>query len=337
MTYGAALHELAAPDRGGRVLNVVLGFPTLEGYLASDGHYFGATVGRYANRIAGAAFSLDGIRYGLDANDGRNSLHGGSAGLDKRLWELASTRADAESSRAHFRYTSPDGEMGYPGRLELETSFVLSRDGSLRIAYRATTDRPTVVNLTNHALWNLAGEGNGTVDAHLLRVDARRYLPVDGELIPTGEIAPVAGTPFDFTRPVAIGRRVDDGAVQLRRARGYDHTFVLDRADDSTPSLAARLEEPRSGRVLEVLTTEPGLHVYSGNFLDGRLRGPSGRRYVRRAGIGLETQHFPDSPHHDGFPTTVLRPGGIFTSTTCYRFAVERGAPVRDAAGPRRS
>ena len=327
MTYGAAIQRLSAPDRHGRLLNVALGFSTLAAYVGNDGHYFGATIGRYANRIGGARFTLDGVEHELVANDGENSLHGGPAGLDKQVWQLVTASADHDSARVVLRHTSHDGEMGYPGTLEVGTTYTLTNDGSLHIAYRASTDRPTVVNLTNHALWNLAGEGRETIDEHRLTVHATRYTPIDSKLIPTGEIAPVAGTPLAFSAPTPIGARLDGSFAQLRLAHGYDHNFVLDRDDARALALAARLEEPRSGRVLEVLTTEPGLQVYSGNFLDGTLVGTSGHPYVQRAGVGLETQHFPDSPHHHNFPTTVLRPGAVLASQTAYRFTVDTDSP----------
>jgi aldose 1-epimerase len=294
----------------GRRANVVLGFATVGEYERSSGHFFGATIGRYANRIAGARLELDGAVYEL-----AGPLHGGPAGFDRRMWELSETATD----RAVFRYTSPDGEMGYPGTLDVEVAYTLA-GGALRIDYRAETDRTTVVNLTNHAIWNLAGEGEGTIEDHLLTLNAGRYTPVDAELLPTGEIAPVVGTPFDFRSATAVGARIDAGDEQLRRGGGYDHNFVVARGGVPGLVRAARLEEPGSGRVLEVETTEPGLQVYSGNFLAGDLVGTGGRPYPRRGGIALEAQHFPDSPNQPAFPTTVLRPGAAFTSTTVYRF-----------------
>jgi aldose 1-epimerase len=305
MPYGAAIRELWARGRDGERANVVLGFATEEAYRRSCGHFFGATVGRFANRIAGSRFELDGAVHEL-----AGPLHGGPGGFDRRMWEVTAAAGD----RAVFRYTSPDGEMGYPGTLEVEVAYLLA-GGSLRIEYQAETDRPTVVNLTNHAIWNLAGEGDGTIEEHLLTVNAESYTPVDAELLPTGEIVPVAGTPFDFRSATALGARIDAADAQLGNAGGYDHNFVL----DGRLPLAARLEEPRSGRVLEIETTEPGLQVYSGNFLTGDLVGTGGRAYPRRGGVALETQHFPDSPNHPAFPTTVLRPGAVFASTTVYR------------------
>ncbi len=321
--YGAAVARLLAPDRTGQQANIALGFPSLSGYVEHTGHYFGATVGRYANRIAGGRFTLGGETFQLDRNDGGNSLHGGAGGFDRHVWDIVASFARPEEARVLFRRVSVDGEMGYPGTLEAEVAYTLSDSSSLRIDYRATTDRPTVINLTNHTIWNLAGEGTGTIDDHVLTINAHRYTPVDAELVPTGEIAAVAGTPLDFTVPMTIGLRADDDFDQLSFARGYDHNFVLDRVDAASPELAARLEEPGSGRVVEVHTTEPGLQLYSGNFLDGSLTGPGGRPYGFRGGVALETQHFPDSPNRESFPSTVLRPGDVFASTTLYRFGIQ--------------
>jgi aldose 1-epimerase len=321
--YGAAVARLLAPDRNGQRANIALGFPSLAGYVEHTGHYFGATVGRYANRIAGGRFVLADEVIQLPANDGRNSLHGGADGFDRHPWELVASLAKPEEARVLFRRMSADGEMGFPGTLEAEVAYTLTESSSLRIDYRATTDKATVINLTNHSLWNLAGEGAGTIDDHVLTINAGRYTPIDDELLPTGEIASVAGTPLDFTAPTPIGLRADDDFDQLTLARGYDHNFVLDRAGATSLELAARLEEPRSGRVLEVRTTEPGLQLYSGNFLDGSLTGSGGRPYRFRGGVALETQHFPDSPNHENFPSTVLRPGQVFASSTIYRFGVQ--------------
>ena len=320
ITYGAAIQQLWTPDPSGRLANVVLGFPTLDGYLANDGHYFGAVVGRYANRIAHGRFTLDGVVYELSQNEGETSLHGGLRGFDKQLWEVAGTAVGPDGAHVVLRYTSASAEMGYPGRLAAEVAYTLTEDRSLRIDYRATTDEPTVINLTNHALWNLAGEGTRSVEGHILTLGASRYTPVDEQLLPTGEIAPVAETPLDFTSPTPLGARIRDDFDQLTIARGYDHNFVLDRTDGGSLALAARVEEPESGRALEVYTTEPGLQLYSGNRLDGSLAGASGRPYGERHGLALETQHFPDSPNHERFPSTVLRPNDVFSSTTLYRF-----------------
>jgi aldose 1-epimerase len=319
-SYGAALVRLMAPDRDGRRANIALGFASLAGYVENTGHYFGGTIGRHANRIRGGRFTLDGEVVQLPRNDGENSLHGGPGGFDRLVWEVVATSARPDEARVLFRHVSLDGEMGYPGTLDAEVGYTLTESSTLRIDYRATTDRPTVVNLTNHTLWNLAGEGTGTIGDHVLMLNARSYTPIGGDLVPTGEIAPVAGTPLDFAGPTPIGARVGDDFDQLTRAGGYDHNFVLDRRDAAGLSFAARLEEPATGRVLEVHTTEPGIQLYSGNFLDGSLTGPSGRPYGFRDGLALETQHFPDSPNHASFPSTVLRPGDVFASSTLFRF-----------------
>jgi aldose 1-epimerase len=323
ISYGAAVQELWAPDRDGLLANIVLGFAELDGYTSQPNHYFGAIIGRFANRIGGGCFSLDGVAHELERNDGGNSLHGGSRGFDKRVWRIVAASGGRDTGRLVFRHTSPDGEMGFPGALEVEAAYSLSAS-SLRLDLSATTDKPTIVNLTAHPLWNLAGEGEGTTDDHLVTLRARRYTPIDGALVPTGEIAPVSGTPFDFTSATALGARIEDDFDQLRLARGYDHNFVIDREDGRSLGAAASVEEQRCGRRLEIQTTEPGLQLYSGNFLDGSLVGTSGRSYPQRAGLALEPQHFPDSPHHDNFPTTVLRPGLTFRSTTIYRFSVKR-------------
>jgi aldose 1-epimerase len=319
LTYGACVQQVWAPDRDGRTANVVLGFPTLDGYVAHAGHYFGATVGRYANRIAHAAFTLDGVTHRLSANDGAHSLHGGSAGFDRRVWEAEVPAPAEDGPRVEFRYTSADGEMGYPGTLTARVSYTLTLESALRIDYRATADRPTVVNLTNHTCWNLGGEGSGTICEHELMLTAHRFTPVDAGLIPTGEIAPAVGTPLDFLVPRPIGERIREDFPQLSIADGYDHNFVLEGERRESPMLAARVHEPGSGRGLEVYTTEPGIQFYSGNFLDGTLVGPSGTPYRKRDGFALETQHFPDSPNRPEFPSTVLRPGETFASTTVYR------------------
>ena len=320
ISYGAAVQELWAPDRDGRLANIVLGFADLDGYTSRPNHYFGAIIGRFANRIGGGRFSLDGVAYELARNEGGNSLHGGPRGFDKRVWRIVAA-SGGDTGRLVFRHTSPDGEMGFPGVLEVEAAYTLSAS-SLRLDLSAATDKPTIVNLTAHPLWNLAGEGAGTTDDHLVTLRARRYTPIDGALLPTGEIAPVFGTPFDFTSATALGARIEEDFDQLRLARGYDHNFVIDREDGRSLRTVASVEEPRGGRRLEIQTTEPGLQLYSGNFLDGSLVGTSGRSYPQRAGLALEPQHFPDSPHHDSFPSTVLRPGRTFRSTTIYRFTV---------------
>ena len=310
---GAAIHRVLAPDREGRRANVVLGLPGAE---PSDAHY-GAVVGRYANRIAGGAFTLDGTRYELPRNDGENTLHGGPEGFDGRTWTVAAEEADL----VELRLESLDGDMGFPGRLEVSVAYALSADGALRLDYRARTDRPTVVNLTNHSYWNLAGEGSGWIGGHLLQVAASRFVPAGADHLPTGELAPVDGTPFDFREPTAVGARLRDGHPQLAAARGYDHSLLVDGWDGSTLVEAARVEEPQSGRVLEVATTEPAVHVYSGNYLDATEVGTGDRIYRQTDGLALETQHLPDSPNRSEFPSTVLRPGEELRSTTVFRLS----------------
>jgi aldose 1-epimerase len=313
LTYGGILQAVEVPDREGRIANVTLGLADLAGYtdpayLAAS-PFFGALIGRYANRIARGRFTLDGSRFELPANDPPNHLHGGgAAGFDVQLWE-ARPFSGAEAVGLRLGHTSPAGEGGYPGTLAAAVTFSLRAANELRIDYEATTDAPTIVNLTSHAYWNLAGEGFGTIHEQLLQVRAARYTPVDDTRIPTGAVVPVAGTPMDFTRARAIGG-------------GYDHNWVL----DGGPGLAeaAVLADPGSGRVLRIATDQPGIQVYSGNFLDGTLRGPSGRPYPRGAGVALETQHFPDSPNRPEFPSTVLRPGETYRAATVLRFSTSR-------------
>jgi aldose 1-epimerase len=321
LTYGGIIQAVEAPDRDGRPANVALGFAALDDYLRDNRPYFGALIGRYANRIAGGRFTLDGHTYRLPVNNPPNSLHGGTEGFDKRVW-AATGIGDDGSAGVELAYTSPDGEMGYPGTLAVRASYRLLPGGRLRIDYQATTDAPTHVNLTNHSYLNLAGEAAGTVAGHLLELYAGRYTPTDETNIPTGELAPVAGTPFDFTSSHPVGERIDDDHQQLAFGLGYDHNFVLDRPPGQELAPAARVEDPASGRVLEVATTEPGVQFYSGNQLDGTLVGGGGVAYRPRAGLCLETQHYPDSPNQPGFPSTVLRPGQVHRSATVYRFSV---------------
>ena len=314
--YGGIVVSLFTPDRNGNLGDIVLGFERLEDYL--KGHpYFGAIIGRYGNRIAKGRFTLDGVEYKLAQNNGENHLHGGLVGFDKKVWK-ARDFVDAEGQHLELRYTSPDGEEGYPGNLDVTVTYSLNEQNQLRIDYVATTDKPTVVNLTNHSYFNLAGEGD--ILGHLLRLNADYFTPVDAGLIPTGELRPVKGTPFDFTEPTPIGARIEQDDEQLRYGRGYDHNFVL-RGGGGSLAEAAEVYEPKTGRVLRVLTTEPGMQFYTGNFLDGTLRGKYGRVYHRRTGFCLETQHFPDSPNKPHFPTTVLRPGQTYRSTTIYEFS----------------
>ncbi|MEU0087184.1 aldose epimerase family protein [Streptomyces sp. NPDC006274] len=318
LSYGGIVQALEIPDRRGRPANVSLGFADLAGYVAKS-PYFGALIGRYGNRIADARFTLDGTTYRLPANDGPNSLHGGDQGFDKRVWDVEPYRKGAGVGLT-LRRVSPDGEMGYPGALTVRVDYVLTPRGDFRIDYEATTDRPTVVNLTNHTYFNLAGEGSGAVHDHRLRIDASRYTPVDATLIPTGERAPVSRTPFDFRHAKRIGDDLREGHEQILLGQGYDHNFVLDKGATATPEQVITVADPASGRVMRIATTEPGVQFYSGNFLDGTLKGTSGRVYRQGDGFCLETQHFPDSPNRPGFPSTVLRPGQTYRSSTVHSF-----------------
>lgn len=317
--YGGIIVSLRVPDREGQLADVVLGYEALDGYL-TDSPYFGALIGRYGNRIAGGRFRLDGQEYELATNNGPNHLHGGVVGFDKVLWRAEPFANDAGVGLV-LSYTSPSGEEGYPGTLRVEVTYTLTEGNELIFDYRAVTDAPTPVNLTQHTYFNLAGGGD--ILDHELMLVASRYTPVDDTLIPTGELAPVEGTPFDFRSPTAIGSRIQADHEQLHNGGGYDHNFVLDRQGDGLV-LAARLIEPASGRRMEVLTTEPGLQVYSGNFLDGSIVGKRGQAYAHRSGRCLETQHFPDSPNRSQFPSTILRPGQEYRSRTIYRFSTDR-------------
>jgi aldose 1-epimerase len=319
ITYGAHLISVQAPDRNGVKADVVLGFDSMAGYTVGKGTYIGAIVGRYGNRIAKGTFKIGDNTYHVPLNNNGNALHGGTVGFDQKLWG-----AQALANGVELSLVSPDGDMGFPGTLTVHVRYTL--DGtSLRIAYTATTTKPTVLNLTNHSYFNLAGEGSGTVLNELVTIHASRYTPIDAGLIPTGEIATVAGTPFDFRKPTAIGARIHDANEQLKLAGGYDHNFVLDKEvwrRDLRP--AARVVDPASGRTLTVSTTEPGVQFYSGNFLDGSLTGDSGAKYVKYSGFCLETQHFPDSPNHRNFPETVLLPSETMHSTTVFTFGTQR-------------
>ena len=322
LTYGGILQSIEMPDRHGRSANVALGFNNLADYETKS-PYFGCITGRYANRIALGTFTLDGVTYHLPINNDPNSLHGGTIGFDKHVWAATPSRTkDAVSLKMQF--TSPDGDMGYPGELKSTVTYTLTRDHGIRMDYVATTNKATVINLTNHNYWNLAGEGTGTIDTTKLQLNASRYTPVDPTLIPTGTLDPVAGTPMDFRKATAIGARNREGFGQLVIGRGYDHNWVLDRKDPTFKKLefAARATDPASGRQLSVYTTEPGIQFYGGNFLDGTLVGTSGRMYRQGDGFALETQHYPDSPNHANFPSTVLRPGQTYRTTTIYQLGV---------------
>ena len=322
MTYGGVVQSLRVPDRSGEMANIVLGFATVQGYV-EESPYFGCITGRYANRIARGTFSIDGERYRVPLNNDENSLHGGEQGFNTFVWDALPVE-EPHGIGLRLSRVSPHGEQGYPGTLDVNVTYTLTHDDALRIDYLATTDKATVVNLTNHSYFNLAGEGTGSTEAHELQLNAGRFTPVDASLIPTGALVPVTGTPFDFTRPTTIGQRLREGTFeQLAIAQGYDHNFVLDRpnANDTSLILAARVSEAASGRIMEVHTTEPGIQFYSGNFLDGTFFGTSGRTYRQGDGFALETQHFPDSPNQPIFPTTVLRPGAEYRTTTIYRFS----------------
>jgi aldose 1-epimerase len=322
LTLGARLHALHAPDRDGHRANLVLGAATGADLLGGAA-YFGATAGRYANRIAGGELPLDGAVHRLRTQPGGHTLHGGPDGFATRLWTAAEVR---ERGRAGVRFTlrSPAGDMGFPGALTANVSYLLDGSGELTIDYVAVCDAPTVVSLTNHAYFNLAGEGAGTVHEHVLQVEADQYLPVDAELIPYGPPAPVAGTPFDLTRPRRLAEALAAGHPQLAAAGGgYDHNWVLRPVADGGARRVATLWHPGSGRRLDCISTEPGLQVYTGNLFDGTLTGPGGHRYPAYAGVALETQHFPDSPHHPEYPSTVLRPGEEYRSSTVYRVGTE--------------
>jgi aldose 1-epimerase len=318
--YGAAILSLRAPDRDGRLVDVVLGFDTLEGYLDNRPH-FGVVVGRYANRIAKGRFTLDGKTYQLATNNGPNHLHGGTRGFDRVLWTGEPARRQ-DGLSVGFTRTSPDGEEAYPGALTVGITYTLTDRNEVIVEYLATTDKPTIVNLSQHSYFNLTG-GSRDILGHQVTIEADRYTPVDETLIPTGELAPVEGTPFDFRRPFTIGARIDEPHQQLKYGRGYDHNFILNRRGADL-SRAVRVVEPESGRTLEISTTEPGLQFYTGNFLDGTITGKGGRVYARRSGFCLETQHFPDSPNHTNFPSTVLRPGQEYRSRTVFTFGVTR-------------
>ena len=320
INYGGILVSLKVPDRNHNFADVVLGYDNLQGYVG-DKTFQGAIIGRYANRIAHGKFTLNGKEYMLERNDGENTLHGGNHGFNKVLWQ-AKPVPGKDSQSLVLTYLSPDGEGGFPGNLNVKVTYTLTDNNELKIAYEATSDKDTVVNLTNHAYYNLAGQGDGDILGHVLTIYADRFTPVDQVLIPTGHLQGVKGIPFDFTRPTPIGARIDHDDDQLKLGHGYDHNFVLNAGMTSAPVPAASAYEPKSGRMLEIATTEPGIQFYSGNFLDGSITGKSGKVYKHRYGFCLETQHFPDSPNHPDFPSTVLKAGETYRTTTIYTFSV---------------
>lgn len=318
-TYGGILVSLKVPDRAGKLGDIVLGFDNLDGYLQQPPPpYFGALIGRYGNRIANGKFSLNGTEYTLAKNDGENHLHGGARGFDKRVWKAK----EASGQSLELSYLSKDGEEGYPGNLSTTVIYTLTDNNEIKIDYAATTDKDTVVNLTNHSYFNLAGQGEGDILSHQVTIYADKFTPVDKGLIPTGELRNVEGTPFDFRSSKAIGERIEANDEQLKLGRGYDHNWVLNRTGSGMEP-AAKVIEAKSGRVMEVITTEPGLQFYTGNFLDGTLHGKAGKVYSRRFAFCMETQHFPDSPNKPAFPSVVLKPGGHYQTTTIYRFSTQ--------------
>jgi aldose 1-epimerase len=334
LSFGGVLESLHFPDRNGEPANVVLGYGSLDEYVACNGSlspalpsgratYFGALIGRFANRIAGGRFRLDGEDHEVSRNEGTSALHGGDVGFDQRVWASSPLREDGAVG-VRLEYTSPAGEMGFPGSLHAVATYRLDAANRLSLELAATCDAPTVCNLTNHSYWNLGGESSGSALAHELTLAAGHYLPVDETLVPTGELRPVSGTPFDFGRPVPIEARIRDADEQLAVGHGYDHCFVLAAGRRRSPEPAATLTDPRSGRGLRLSTTQPGMQLYSGNVLDGALRGSGGRLYRQGDGIALEPEHFPDAPNHPEFPSTVLRPGGRYEETIVFELFCER-------------
>lgn len=322
ITYGGILQSLKVPDKNGKLEDVVLGFDDVHGYQAGTA-FFGATIGRFGNRLANGAFKLDGKRYQVPLNDGTNSLHGGAQGFDKHVWK-AQPAKDKDSVGVTLSYFSADGQMGFPGNLQTEVTYSLTENNELRIDYKASTDKPTVLNLTNHSYFNLAGAGNGDVLQQVATLHASRYTPVTGKLIPTGELAPVAGTPMDFTKPTAIGTHIKADHPQLKFAEpkqgGFDFNWVLD-ANGDIGKLAADVSDPQSGRRLQLYTTEPGVQFYTSNFLDGTVKGKAGKTYAHWSAFTLETQHYPDSPNQPDFPSTRLDPGKTYTQSTVLKFS----------------
>lgn len=317
MNYGGIIMSIRVPDKNGKFADIVLGHENMEGYIPNP-TYFGAIVGRYANRIANGEFTFDGKTYHLPKNDGPNTLHGGTTRtFDKVVWDAQPLKG---KTGVTFTYLSKDGDDGFPGNLTVKVTYTLNNDNELIVDYEATTDKATPINVSQHSYFNLKGEGNGDILDHEIMINADKFTPVDQNLIPTGELWPVKGTPFDFTTPTKIGAHIEDHYEQLTLGHGYDHNFVINRSG-SGMVLAARVTEPTTGRVLEVSTTQPGVQFYTGNFLDGTITGKHGHVYKRRYGFCLETQHFPDSPNHPNFPNTILRPGETFHETTAFKFS----------------
>ncbi|WP_186066787.1 aldose epimerase family protein [Burkholderia gladioli] len=323
INYGGVITAIEVPDRHGKSANIVLGFASLKDYEAYNGNiHFGALIGRYANRIAGGQFKLDGQTYKLPINNAPNTLHGGPDSFDSKVWSAKPLDGGKDSAGVELSYVSPDGENGFPGTLTVHVTYRLTDDNALHIVYEASTDKDTVVNLTNHTYFNLAGEGSGSVEDQEIRIAASRYTPTDRTSIPTGELASVEGTPLDLRKPTPIGKHLRSDFEQMVYARGYDHNWVLDAGGPSTPAFAASVSDPRSGRVLTVDTTQPGLQFYSANSLDGSAVGASGHAYRQTDAFALEAEHFPDSPNHPAFPTTELKPGQTLHEETVLRFSV---------------
>ncbi len=318
--YGGKVVNLWVPDKDGNFGDVVLGFNTIDEYLTTNEIYFGALIGRYGNRIAEGQFSIEETTYTLAQNDGPNSLHGGIKGYNKVVWDAE----QPDEQTLILTYHSPDGEEGFPGNLDIKVKYQLTQNNGLKIEYRATTDKATPVNLTNHSFFNLSGAGNGTIKDHLVQINADAYTPVDEHLIPTGEIAPVEGTPMDFRQLTAVGKRISDNFEQLKRGNGYDHNWVLNRGKSLFE--AAKVKEPQTGRIMKVFTNEPGIQFYTGNFLNGKVKGKEGVPYLFRGALCLETQHFPDSPNKPEFPSTILEPGKEYYSVCIYEFSTTKEA-----------
>lgn len=316
--YGARIVSLIVPDHSGKLTDIVMGLSGIEEYRNSTEPYFGATIGRYGNRIAKGKFTIDGKDYSLFINNGPNSLHGGKRGFQDQVWDARQT----DEQTLEFSYLSKDMEEGYPGNLQVKVIYILTDDNELKISYEATTDKKTIVNLTNHAFFNLNGEGSGSILDHLLQINADRYTPVDSALIPTGKLEPVQGTPFDFRKPARIGERIGVQNIQLKHGKGYDHNYVLNPVNGKELQLAATVQGERSGIIMEVFTREPGLQFYSGNFMQGKNKFKGGSRDDLRTAFCLETQHFPDSPNQPDFPSTVLSPGVVYKTSSIYKFSV---------------